>query len=165
MHDNYSFEYRKCQRELFRGRNLASEWFKSYPQIFDKDDLRLAKSQPRYHFFEWLGAIILFNNTTCLSLVEQYQFPSHKRKRKMLADVVPDNVFKLITSHKEAFGSVQCPDLLVYNPANKDWFFCEVKGPGDKLGTKQSQFFDALEQVSQKPIRIMRFKRLPRHLH
>ena len=29
---------------------LARQWLQQYPDIFDMDDLRLARNQPRYHF-------------------------------------------------------------------------------------------------------------------
>jgi hypothetical protein len=43
------------QKKKFKMRLLQDEWTEKYHQIFDQDDLRLAKSQPAYHFFEWLA--------------------------------------------------------------------------------------------------------------
>jgi hypothetical protein len=52
----------------------------------------------------------------------------------------------------------QCPDLLVYTPDRSEWFFCEVKGPQDKLRGKQIDFFQELERVSGKRIKVVNFK-------
>lgn len=36
---------------------IQKKWRREYPHIFDDEDLRLALSQPKYHFGEWLVAI------------------------------------------------------------------------------------------------------------
>jgi hypothetical protein len=47
------------------------------------------------------------------------------------------------------------PDLSHPSP---DWFFCDAKGPNDRLGRKQRAKFEAIARVSGKPVRILRFK-------
>ena len=84
------------QRARFRTGDLPREWAKHYRDLFDEDDLRLAISQPDYHFFEWLGAVILFNSTGYLSLVEKYEFGKHARKSKIIRQIVPPEVLTLM---------------------------------------------------------------------
>jgi hypothetical protein len=53
---------------------------------------------------------------------------------------------------------VQCPDLFVYSQGYSDWFFCEVKGPRDKISETQKKFYEALEKLAERPINIIRFR-------
>lgn len=39
-----------------------------------------------------------------------------------------------------------------------DWFFCEVKGPRDRLAPEQKHKFEALATVSGKPVRLLWLK-------
>ena len=48
--------------------------------------------------------------------------------------------------------------MLVYQPDLSDWYFCEVKGPTDRLRPEQEEYFEALSQVSGKEIKILRFQ-------
>jgi len=73
--------------------------------------------------------------------------------------LVSPNVLELITNHGEEFGGTQCPDLLVYSPDYSDWFFCEVKGPKDRIREPQRLFFEELFKVSGKEISIVKFKK------
>ena len=50
----------------------------------------------------------------------------------------------------------QCPDLALYLPDFSDWFFCEVKGPTDRLSPAQKRYFSRLEDVSGKPVRSIK---------
>ena len=58
-------------------------------------------------------------------------------------------------------GRAQGPDLLVYARDFSDWFFCEVKGPGDRLHPEQKRKFEALAAASGKPVRLLRFSWVP----
>jgi hypothetical protein len=159
-------EFHPSQWERFTSGQLWQDWAKSFPDIFDEMDVQIARNQApppmRYHFFEWLAAVVLYQTTGYLSLVEQYEFPSHQRKRTILQRVVPPDLLEFITDHSIPYGHVQCPDLLVYSPDFSDWFFCEVKGPRDTLSQPQRQFFHALAERSGKQIAILRFKVPPR---
>jgi hypothetical protein len=75
----------------------------------------------------------------------------------ILADVVSPKTYGLIVDHPE-FGTTQPPDLLMCAPDRSDYFFCEVKGPGDRLRSAQRAFFDALSEVSGKPIHMVRLR-------
>ena len=150
-----TFVFHPIQREKFKTGQLKFDWAKRYPQLFDDQDLQLATHQNTYHFFEWLGAILLFNTTGYLSLVEKYEFKNHKRKQTILRKLVSPNILDLIHNN-----STQCPDLLTYSPDMSDWFSCEVKGLGDRLSSGQKEYFEELSKLSGKSIRIIKFKAL-----
>ena len=147
--------FHPSQRERFGSGELAPEWARRYPKLFDEDDLRLATSQPYYHFFEWLGAIVLFNTTGYLSLVEKYEFRAHPRKVQIVEQLVPPEALEAMRG-----GEAQCPDLLVYAPDLSDWFFCEVKGPRDRLRPVQKQYFASLSTRCAKPVYVLRFREM-----
>jgi len=155
------FEVRSKQRECFVNGELWQEWFEKYPEIFDEDDLRLAKSQASkgYHFYEWLAAIQIYLSTGYLSLVEKYQFEKHKRKHKIFIDLVSSRYNDLISCQSQ-YGNVQFPDLFVYAPDFSEWFFCEVKGPTDRIRKEQSEFFYDLSNILSKQIRLVKFRLL-----
>lgn len=46
------FPFHPSQRARFANGSLVEEWYSAYPEIFDKEDYRLARSQPGNHFFE-----------------------------------------------------------------------------------------------------------------
>ena len=58
-----------ADREAFRDGSLAPAWAARYPQLFDAADLRMTVTQPRYHFYEWLAAVSIFEETGYLSNV------------------------------------------------------------------------------------------------
>lgn len=144
------------QKEAFRKGVLQDDWFREYGHIFDNDDLELAKSQTKYHFFEWLAAIHLYREFGYISLVEKYHSPSHQRKCVLFRSLVPDPVFKLLTVRKR--GWRQGPDLLVYTSDHSDWFFCEVKGERDYVNEAQKKIFEKIEEISEKPVRLIHFQ-------
>jgi hypothetical protein len=118
------------------GHEFAHEWLRSYPDIFDDDDLRLVKTQPTRHFPEWFAAIHLYHRDGALSLVEKYGCCSHPRKLPVWESLFTKRRRQLLDTICADEG-VQGPDLLVYAP-DKSWcYFAEVKGPGDRLSTAQ----------------------------
>ncbi|HET9401552.1 MAG TPA: VRR-NUC domain-containing protein [Candidatus Acidoferrales bacterium] len=158
-----TFEYRRQQWDRFVSGELWCQWAKEYPLIFDEQDVQIAKNQAgskmRYHFHEWLAAVLIFHTYGYLSLIEQYEFKVQARKREVIKCTLPPAVFNFVTDHKQKFQGVQCPDLFVYAPDCSDWFFCEVKGPTDDISKTQELFFDELAEVSGgKAVRIIRFR-------
>jgi hypothetical protein len=133
---------------------LVRIWAKQYPKIFDKDDIRVTRKQQNYHFFEWLAAIIIYNSTGYFSLVEKYEFQNHERKQKILRKLMTNEQITQIYLH-----GAQCPDLLAYSPDHRDWFFCEVKGPRDKLRKEQITYFEKLKKFTGKRTYVIEFKK------
>jgi hypothetical protein len=154
-----TIEILPSQKELWQGGRLAAEWAHRFPDLFDEQDLALAESQgPRgYHFVEWLGAIVLHHTTGYLSLVQKYEFAVHHRKQEIVRQLLPADVLPVLRDRAE-YGRAQAPDLLMYAPDLSDWFFCEVKGPRDRLRAEQMAKFEALAQLSGKPVRLLQVK-------
>jgi hypothetical protein len=157
MKTHWVFPTSQVQRELFKSGILLRQWTENYPNIFDVQDVKIALNQPDYHFYEWLSAVMLWHSIGYLSLVEKYEFKRHKRKQEILMNLISSDLFVLVTDHKKEFGNTQVPDLFVYAPDMSDWFFCEVKGPHDKMSLKQNRFFEALSNTAKKPIYVMKF--------
>lgn len=150
------FGFTNSQRQRFVAGTLWRDWVKRYPELFDADDVRLAESQAHlgYHFFEWLGAILLYETMGYLSLVEKYEFSGHTRKQAITRRLLsPRLVYLLKNSTGES--RAQCPDLLAYTPDMSDWFFCEVKGPGDHISASQADFFEQLGEASGRQVCVM----------
>ncbi len=147
----------KDHQDHFKSGGLIDQWVQSYPQIFDADDLRIARSQgPRgYHFYEWLSAVIIFNSTGYLSLLEKYEMSNHQRKGEIFKKLVDPQTYEFIMKPKER--RTQCPDLFCFK--DDDWFFCEVKGKGDQIRPEQDEYFRNIEHVSRKEIRVLRIDR------
>ena len=130
--------------------DLPQRWRRTYPAVFDDDDLKLAQGKQRKinHFSEWFVAIYLFERDGSRSLVEKYdtyEIPSlghlrrgHQRKVAEYQRVVPPSVrhqlFKICANNK-----VQLPDLLVIAVDDDGFSFVEVKGPGDGTVNRENQ--------------------------
>lgn len=154
-----TFTFNRSQQAHFKSGELWKKWASQYPNLFDDRDLDLARTQGPggVHFYEWLAAVVIFNTTGYLSLVEKYESPSHLRKYKIFSSMISKEALDLVLDY-ETFGSTQCPDLFVFSPSLNDWFFCEVKGQGDRLSPTQKVYFEELAKVTEKPIRVVRFK-------
>jgi hypothetical protein len=150
----------RAQFERFKSGELAEEWFAKHPLLFDDDDIRVARTQAKQglHFYEWLSALTIYLGTGFLSLIESYEFKVQKRKQRILRELVSADVWNLIHEPYGDCRKAQCPDLLCFDPTTNDWFFCEVKGPTDKMRIEQQQYFALLEEASQKQIRIAEVK-------
>ena len=42
------------------------------------------------------------------------------------------------------------PDLFVYHPVSLDWFFCEVKGPGDVVQENQKLWLSGFTDLMRR---------------
>lgn len=134
MQCDYNFSFNKTQRERFRNGELVRDWRTRYPQLFDEDDERVltTEHQRKYHFFEWLSAVLLFESTNYLSLVEKYTSKSHTHKKEKIQKVISPSIYDWLCKNESGQ-----PDLFVYELITKDWFFCEVKGGPDKIRDNQ----------------------------
>jgi len=147
-------------RERWSTGDLQREWASRFPFLFDENDLPMATDtahQRKYHLAEWLGAIVLHHSTGYLSLVEKYQKLAHPRKLDVVARL-GDRARAALTAmpSKESPGKMG-PDLLMYAPDYSDFFFCEVKGPGDTLDAAQLEMCARVAEATGSPVRILRF--------
>ncbi|MCI0396317.1 MAG: hypothetical protein L0322_15445 [Chloroflexi bacterium] len=144
----------KEQHERFKAGELWQQWSESYPLIFDETDKeRARKHAPRgYYFYEWLAAVVMYETTGYLSLVDHYQYHQGSRKnglfRQFVGVKVADEALRIQRYY---------PDLLVYKPDLSDWYFVEAKGPKDSLQLDQAGSFDKVLQLTGKPIYLMQF--------
>jgi hypothetical protein len=143
------------EREAFRSGGLAERWVAEYPDLFSPQDLGLAKNQPRYHYFEWRAAIEIRNRFGYLSLVEKYQYPSHKDKHALFLSLVPPGLTDLLAWPP---AKPQAPDLFCFKEDRSSWFFCEVKGPTDRRRPAQDNLFKQIEALIANEIRYVRFR-------
>jgi len=146
----------RSQRARWQSGSLAQEWRTRFQNLFDDDDLRIATSQPSIHFYEWLGAIVLHHTTGYLSLVEKYEFATHPRKQQIVAQLLPGSVRDALRDRSQ--GRAQAPDLLMYAEDLSDWFFCEVKGPRDRLRGEQVRKFGLLAEMTSRPVPLIEFR-------
>jgi hypothetical protein len=159
LHTYATFITNDIHRNSFINGTLVEEWSATYPMLFDSDDIRIAINQRRfgYHYYEWFAAILIYHTTGFLSLIEAYAYKKHIHKQQILETLVASEILDFI-KRKGRSSVTQCPDLLVYSPISKDWFFCEVKGPHDKLREKQMSSFKELAELSGKDIKIVHFQ-------
>jgi hypothetical protein len=143
------------QRARFADGSLVDEWHGSYPDIFDEDDYRLARSQPGNHFFEWLAAVLFRESTGYYSLIEKYETAKHAGKVAKFKEIVNPAVFEFAMTHRAGL-----PDLFVYQPGTPNWFFCEVKGGSDRLSPGQRERHDQLESITKTQVRILWLRKI-----
>lgn len=128
---------------------LPKEWQQKYPHIFDKDDLRIALSQPKYHFGEWVTAIHYAKQRYDV-LVEKYLYKNHERKLKIISRFFTPAQISVLKYSKPRH---QAPDLFVYR--GKKFFFVEVKRDGDCLSQSQENCFRNIEKKLKCKVQIL----------
>ena len=145
-----TFLYHADQRARFADGSLVEHWFSTYKDMFDANDYRLARNQPGNHFFEWLAAVLFRESMGYYSLIEKYESANHPEKVATFRGLVNGELFNFAMTNRSGL-----PDLFVYHPETKDWFFCEVKGGSDRLSPRQRDLHQQLEQLSKKPVRVL----------
>jgi len=115
---------------------LVRQWLQQYPDVFDMDDLRLTVKQPKNHFCEWFAAIHLFHREGAHCMVEQHVFQNHPTKVARMATLLSERERRTLDAIRAAYA-VQPPDLFVFVPKTRRYWFAEVKGLGDRLSTKR----------------------------
>ena len=99
--------------------------------------------------------IFLFNATGYHSIFGGYGLGTHPQKNMLVKSLVSEKTWEFIldksTSHPMP------PDVFAYTPDRSDYFFCEVKGPGDHLRDTQARYFQALQELSGKPVYTVKY--------
>ncbi|HUD19243.1 MAG TPA: hypothetical protein VMR81_02300 [Patescibacteria group bacterium] len=134
---------------------LPKDWLALYPTIFDSEDLRLALSQPQYHFAEWFTAIHYFK-LGWNALVEQYIYKPHARKLVIIEKYLGKEGVEFLRK-SEGRGRIQPPDLFLYR--GDEYFFGEIKMPSDKLRDEQKIFFESIEKHFNTSVSIIYLKK------
>lgn len=163
MVDLGEFKFLAAQKKSWKRGPLREHWAMAYPHLFDADDIRQSRTQgPKgYHFIEWLGAITLHHLTGYHALVSKYEFANHARKKEVIRTLLSPEAVAFMRA-RTARRITQCPDLLMYAPDFSDCFFCEVKGPGDRLRPSQQSFFKELNWLTGKTVYVLRFRQVER---
>lgn len=152
-----SLTYDPEQRSGFRAGDLARSWAQEFPFLFSAPDLERALNQPPHHYFEWAAAVHLFRSRGHLSVME-CEFPNAGLpKGAVVQRLLGPEVADWLQS-RQSQRVVQCPDLLVHSPDMADAYFCEVKGPTDRLRRSQVEFFQTLRARTGKAVKVLRFK-------
>lgn len=151
-HPDFVFTFHPERRERFRTGELSEEWVKRYPDLFDSDDVRIltTEHQRKYHFFEWLSSVLVYESTGYLSLLEKYCSKSHPRKISLFSKLVPQEVFDYLMSAPGGH-----PDLFSFHPQTGEWFFAEVKGARDTLTENQIAMHEQLEAMTGRKVRVI----------
>jgi hypothetical protein len=151
----FDFIFTQEQQIRFRSGDLMLDWSERYPMLFDGRDVAICRNQPDYHFFEWLGAVVLYEATGYLSLIEKYETKSHPRKLDVFRSSVSPDVFDHVLNNRTGV-----PDLFAYKADYSDWFFCEIKGGRDTLRDHQVARFREIASISGKQVAILCFNEL-----
>lgn len=152
-HDpDFVFVFNPERRESFKTGVLGQEWVNRYPDLFDDDDVRILKTehQRKYHFFEWLSSVLLYESTGFVSLMEKYSSKSHDRKLRLFSNFVPSEVFDFLINAPSGH-----PDLFSFHPQTREFFFSEVKGARDILRENQISMHEQLQTMTGKKVRII----------
>jgi hypothetical protein len=140
-------------RESWKTGDLPRKWKDRYPKLFDEQDFAQSRSQPNNHFFEWLAAILLYEATGRLSLIEKYTCRNHPGKREKLKEIIGSDLFEWCCENES-----KSPDLFVYSiDQPEDWLFCEVKGDKDKVRAGQPEWFEQFHQLTGRHSLIIYF--------
>lgn len=81
------FGYFESQRELFKSGELWKYLYDQFPNLFDTKQLQWAQGQAKfsYHFFEWMGIIVLHTVTGYLPLGgNEYRYRPKNRKTQLI---------------------------------------------------------------------------------
>ncbi len=146
------FLYDPLLLKSWRDGFLPREWQRKYSHIFDKDDLRIALSQPAYHFGEWIAAIA-YAGKGYRVLVEKYLYKNHGRKIKIISQFFNPAQISFL---KYPSPRHQPPDLFVYK--GKRFFFVEVKRDGDRLKKSQARCFRGIEKELVCEVKVLHIK-------
>jgi hypothetical protein len=129
--------------------------------LFGSHDVRLARTQRRNHYYEWLAAVLLYHTGGYISL-QKYEFPRASREKSTtLKRVLGTDACEWLYGRQRR-RAVQCPDLLAFRPDLTEAFFVEAKGPTDRLRAVQETFFEELTERTGNPVKLITFYELPR---
>ena len=149
----------KYPPELFRlwkaGR-VHRAWYWTFAGLFDKQDLSNCEHQHRdgYHFAEWYSAVH-FHTKGFKVLVTKYARKSHARKYREASRLLGKSSMRLLT---RSLRKVSPPDLLVFDPRRRSFFFAEIKREKDKLREKQSRLFREIEKKIRCQVLLIKLK-------
>lgn len=140
-----TLEYARKLYQLWLRGHVHQVWFWEYPELFKLPDFANVRNQYRrgHHFGEWYTAIY-FHKRGWNVLIEKYVFRKHRADHRIAQQLLGKQAMSFL--EKNARRVAQPPDLLVFDPHHKFYFFAEVKRERDRLRNTQSQFFQQIQR-------------------
>lgn len=130
---------------LWKQGHVHRVWSCQYPELFDASDISNASNQYRYgfHFGEWLTAVHFWNKGYHVLQAPYFRSTQakHRRKSDLAAALLSKPGLALLARNRGGH-----PDLLVFDPEHRFFFFAEVKRERDRLSNDQRRFFSVMEQ-------------------
>ena len=152
LFEERTWYYSKRLRHLFKWGGLARKWQHEYPHLFSDHDLSLTRHGSAHLFFEWLASITFFHSMGYRSH-HKYECDNDPEGqgtfRRLLGEAFSDRYLENCT------GS---PDLLVVSQDESDWFLCETKGPGDRIGIAQRRMAKLIYNHTKRKVVLLSFK-------
>ena len=136
-------------------------WFRRWKGLFSERDLANALNQPHYGFGEWRTAIH-FRRKGWSVLTSKYTHPARIEKRWCARQVLGADGFRFLMRRRK-LGSKRLrrspkPDLLVFKPGTRRFFFVEVKRAGDRLSRAQALFFPMIRRKLRRKVLVVKLK-------
>jgi hypothetical protein len=156
FNEGFIASYKRETLDNFKHKYILMYWFRTYPKLFDRDDLWLASRDQKEvgnHFGEWLGAILFYHHFGYISLIEKYEkvkSKAHRRKGKVFQSLVDPSLHSYVASH-----SSQPPDLFLFK--HNDQMFCEIKRKknNESLTPNQPKHFNKLFTEHNKKVALL----------
>jgi hypothetical protein len=158
FHELGSFVITKGQRERYKAGDLWHEWLTKYPQLFDGKDQQFFQNQGvfGYGFVEALTMIFLLEGTGYYSIFGSYGLQTQPQKNSLVKSLVSEKAWEYLLYKGKPHPMP--PDIFAYAPDKSDYFFCEVKGPGDRLRDTQISYFQKLEKLTGKMVYTVKYR-------
>ncbi len=144
---------------------LAEEWQAVYPFVFSRDDLRytlsFTRTRPGYHFVEWFAAIQLYHFYGVRIIMKRYSFGPDQWKMKLHRSVLGPEGLNFLRANLRSHP----PDIFLFEPETKRFWFAEVKGPRDRLHSAQEQSHALIQRRFHVPVELVSvvYRRLASH--
>jgi hypothetical protein len=148
--------------EKWKKRAKHRKWLIArYKNLYCKRDRHNIANQPSYHFGEWFTACYFLRQGYEV-LMHKYLHPTRPDKRRTAAKILGNRGVEFLMRRRKLGGSKlrksPRPDLLVFRPNRKDFFFVEVKRMTDRLSLAQSRFFPMIERRFGRQVIVVRLK-------
>ncbi len=119
-------------------------WYHQYSGLFVEPDFASVRNQYHrgYHFGEWFTAVHFWNKGYKV-LIEKYVFRKHRKSFETATGLLGKDGMSFLAAN---IRSVAPPDLLVFDPALRFYFFAEIKRERDRIRPVQRDFFREIEK-------------------
>jgi hypothetical protein len=150
---------------------LIDRWSRAYPDIFDHDSVRIAGgpkmvAHPLVGFHSWFAAIYLFRACGVRVIHTGYTWRTHPQKCAHLDRVFRDagvnpkwiSLLRRRSKRNPSGLEGEPPDLFVFSRNRRTFGFVEVKGPHDRLRSRQQDEFERIGRFFRVPVSELRIR-------